>query len=123
MWRRAGLALVFVWFLLGGIAHFVLTDAFVGVVPAYVPFPRAVVLVTGACEIVGALALLTPRLRPLAGLGLMAFIVCVTPVHVEMLMRAEQYAIGAPALWARLLFQPVLVWIVWRVTRSQSPAG
>ena len=120
LWRKAGLALVFVWFFIGGAAHFAYTNVFVSVVPDYVPFPRFVVLGTGVCEIAGALALLTPALRPLAGVALCVFCVCVTPVHIEMLRHADRYrSIGAPLLWARLLFQPVYIALIWTVTRNQ----
>ena len=90
--------------------------------PPYIPWPRAVALLSGIFEIAAALALLSPRLRRPAGLALMLFIVAVTPVHIEMLREPERYAfVGTPLLWARLLFQPVLVWIVWAATRP--PAG
>ena len=120
-WRLAALALVFAWFLLGGIGHFVLPDAFTSVVPPYIPRPREVVLATGAFEIAAALALLRGAWRERVGWALMAFTICVTPVHVDMLIHADRYAIGAPALWARLLFQPVYVWIIWFATRPEAP--
>lgn len=114
----AGRGLVFLWFFLGGAGHFLFTDNFASVVPPYIPYPRHVVLVTGVSEIVGALALFSKRLRPWSGLALMAFTICVTPVHIEMLKHAERYqSIGAPLLWARLLFQPILIWIIWMVTK------
>ncbi|MBC7769228.1 MAG: DoxX family membrane protein [Phycisphaerales bacterium] len=124
LWRKASLALVFTWFVLGGLAHFVLTDTFVSVVPPYVPFGRAVVLVTGAIEILLALALLFGRWRPLAGLALMAFTIAVTPVHIEMLLQADQYPrVGAPLLWLRLAMQPALVWIIWFATQRRERTG
>lgn len=122
-WRSAALALVFAWFFLGGIGHFVLTDAFTSVVPPYIPYPRFVVLATGAVEILGALAILHPRTRRVAGLALIVFTVCVTPVHIDMLIHADRHAIGVPALWARLLFQPVFAWIIWFATRRISAAA
>lgn len=103
----------------GGIGHFVLTDAFTSIVPPYVPYPREMVLATGLFEIAGALGLLVKRLRPLAGWGLIVLTICVTPANIEMLIHAERYAIGAPALWARLMFQPVFVWIIWFATLSR----
>jgi uncharacterized membrane protein len=121
-WRLAALALVFAWFLLGGIGHFVLADAFTSVVPPYVPYPRLVVLATGAFEIAGALALLHGAWRVRVGWALMAFTICVTPVHIDMLINADRHTIGAPALWARLLFQPVYVWIIWFATRPRRAA-
>lgn len=122
-WRGAALALVFAWFLLGGIGHFALTDAFTSVVPPYVPYPRFVVLATGAIEIAGALALVRSAWRERVGWALMAFTICVTPVHIDMLINADRHAIAAPALWARLLFQPVYVWIIWFATRPTKVAS
>ena len=120
-WRLAGLAFVFVWFFLGGVGHFVLTDMFVSVTPTYVPMPREVVLATGACEIVGALALLYPPLRWPAGLALILLTICVTPVHIEMLRHARQYrALGLPVLWGRLLFQPVFATLIWASSRPPA---
>ena len=53
-WRTAALGLAFVWFLVGGVGHFVLTKMFISVVPPSVPFPREMVLFTGVCEVLGA---------------------------------------------------------------------
>ena len=123
--RRFGLGFVSLWFLLGGIGHFVLTDMFVSVTPDWAPFPRAIVLGTGVLEILGTGMLWWAPARRWVGLAMMAFCVAVTPVHVEMLMQAEQYAaLGPGVLWGRLLFQPVLVWIIWAVTwRREARVG
>ena len=40
-----GLAIVFLWFFIGGIAHFVATDLEATIVPPYIPWPVAAVLV------------------------------------------------------------------------------
>ena len=118
-WRTAGLGLAFVWFLVGGIGHFVLTNMFTSVVPPWVPYPREMVLFTGVCEILGACGLLVPQLRRIAGVALVILTICVTPVHIEMLIHAEKYkALGLPLLWGRLLFQPVFAWIVWFATQT-----
>jgi len=45
--RLAGLVVVFLWFFIGGIAHFVATEIEMRIVPPYVPWPRAAVLVSG----------------------------------------------------------------------------
>jgi uncharacterized membrane protein len=69
-----GLAFVFLWFFLGGIAHFVATGAEMRIVPPYISWPRAAVLVIGVFELPGAFGLLwrpTPRA---AGWGLFALI-------------------------------------------------
>ena len=67
---RTALAFVFVWFFVGGIAHFLFVEAQMRIVPPYIPWPRAVVLVSGALEIAGALALLWLPTRKLAAWAL-----------------------------------------------------
>lgn len=120
-WRAVALALIVIWFTLGGIAHFVWTGVFAGVTPEWIPFRRAVVLITGALELAGAAGVLIPRLRRVAGLALAAFVICVTPVHVDMLIHADRHpGIGEAALIARLLFQPIYAWIIWAATQRRE---
>ncbi len=121
-WRRRALAFVFLWFFVGGIAHFVFTDAEMRIVPPYIPWPRAVVLWSGLFELLGAAGLLLPRTRPAAGLGLAALTVAVTPAHVFMLQQPELFGIPWWALVLRLPIQlALLVIIVW-CTRPPSDA-
>lgn len=121
VWRMLGRVLVVVWFIVGGVGHFVLTDMFTSIVPAYVPFPREMVYVTGVCEIAGALAVLYKPLRHIAGWSLIALAICVTPVHIQMLIEADRYqALGPAVLWGRLLFQPMLIWVIWASTRRRA---
>lgn len=55
---RVALSVVFVWFFVGGIAHFAFTDAQMRIIPPYVPWPRATVLISGVFELLGAVGLL-----------------------------------------------------------------
>ena len=54
----AALAFVFLWFLLGGLGHFVSAAFFTRIVPPYIPFPTLVVQVSGVFELLGAAGLL-----------------------------------------------------------------
>ncbi|OYU14306.1 MAG: hypothetical protein CFE37_11730 [Alphaproteobacteria bacterium PA4] len=96
-----------------GVVHLRSPDAFLPIVPDWVPFPRNVVLVTGVCEILGAIALFVPRLRWLAGVALAAYAVAVYPANIKHAI--EGVKLGGTALgWGyhapRLAFQPVFVW-------------
>ena len=123
-WRRTGFALVVLWFFIGGIGHFLWLDTYASVVPSWVPYPREVALLTGVCDVAGALGILWRPTRRFAGYALMLYCVSVTPVHIEMLQHAERFSIfPIGVLWARLLFQPVLIWIIWRCVVQPSPAA
>lgn len=118
VWRRLGLGFIVAWFFIGGVFHFIARPAFVSIVPPYVPDPEFWVLFTGVCEIAGAVGVLIPKLRRIAGLALIALTICVTPANLEMALHAERYpAIGATVLWLRMAFQPVLIWIIWWSTK------
>src|ERR1700722_14466655 len=80
--KRLGLGFVFLWFLIGGIAHFAATRLEMGIVPPYIPWPRAVVLLSGVCELAGAAGLVSRTTRRAAGAGLFALTVAVTPANL-----------------------------------------
>ncbi|RYG88169.1 hypothetical protein EON77_01005 [bacterium] len=111
---------MFLWFFVGGIAHFVATDLEMRIVPPFIPWPRATVLVSGVLELLGAAGLLFPRTRRIAGLGLIALTIAVTPANVYMLQQHAQFdAVPVWALVLRLPLQLVLLWLIWWSTRRE----
>lgn len=117
-----GLSIVFIWFFIGGIMHFAATRAEASVVPPYIPWPVAAVLVSGVAELLGAAGILLPRVRRASGIGLFLLTVAVTPVHIYMLQRPELFHVPLWALWLRLPIQLALLWLIlwstWRPRRA-----
>jgi uncharacterized membrane protein len=117
---RAALVIVFAWFLLGGLAHFAFTEAEMRIVPPWVPWPRAAVLVTGVLEILGAVGLVARRTRAAAAWGLFALTIAVTPANIYMLQQAELFPqVPRLALVLRLPLQLVLLALIWRIARGR----
>ena len=83
-------------------------------VPDEVPFPMAVVYLTGVCEILGAIGLLLPRLRRVAGLALVAFFIAVLPANIHA-ARADITLRGQPAtpLAVRVPLQVLFIALTW----------
>jgi uncharacterized membrane protein len=107
---RGVLALIYAYV---GYRHLHAPEFFLPIVPEWVPAPRQVVLATGVCEILGAVALMTRRLRYVAGVMLALYAVCVYPANIKHAF--DSVAIGGTRLgWGyhgpRLAFQPVFVW-------------
>jgi uncharacterized membrane protein len=95
-----------------GILHLVRPGAFLSIVPGWVPWPRATVLITGLCEIAGAVGLALRRTRRLAGTMLALYAICVFPANIVHAQRdlGSGHGLG---LWyhvPRLLAQPLIVW-------------
>ena len=112
-WQRVALVFVFFWFLIGGSAHFVLTDVEARIVPPQIPDVHDVVLISGIFELLGAFGLLLPWLRRVAGWGLFALTLAVTPANVYMLSVHDQFPVPEWLLWLRLPMQLVLLWLIW----------
>ncbi len=119
--QRIGLGIVFVWFFVGGIFHFVATDIEARIVPPYIPWPVAAVLISGVFELLGAAGVLIPRVRRAAGIGLFLLTLAVTPAHIYMLQRPDLFDVPMWALWLRLPIQAALLWLIlWSTWR---PSG
>ena len=109
---KLGLGFVFLWFAIGGVAHFAATSSEMRIVPSYIPWPRAVVLVSGVFELLGAAGLLFRRTRRAAGIGLLALTIAVTPAHIYMLQRPDLFAVPYWALILRLPLQAALLALI-----------
>ncbi len=119
-WRIAGLALVFVWFFVGGIAHFAAIEIEMRIVPPWVPWPRTAVLVSGVFELLGAAGLLWRPTRRAAGIGLFLLTLAVTPAHFYMLQRPELFDVPYWALVLRLPLQVALLALIAWSTAPQA---
>ena len=121
--RLVGIGFVFLWFFIGGIAHFSATETEMRIVPPYIPWPRAAVLVSGVFELLGAIGLLWLPSRRAAGIGLFLLTIAVTPAHIYMLQQPELFpAIPLWALWLRLPIQVALLTLIAWCTLPTSRA-
>jgi uncharacterized membrane protein len=119
-WRIAGLCVVFLWFSIGGIAHFALTEIEMRIVPPWFPWPRAAVLVSGVFELLGAAGLCWHRTRRAAGIGLCLLTLAVTPAHIYMLQQPELFDVP---YWALVLRLPVQLALLALILWSTAPVG
>ena len=119
--RRLARTLFGAGFILAGLNHFLMTSFYVSIVPPYLPWPLALVILSGLAEIgLGAL-LLFRRWAPLAAWGLIALLIAVFPANLHMALHPELYPWApAAALWLRLPLQGVFVaWAYWH-TRPEA---
>lgn len=113
---RGGLAAMLVF---TGVCHFGrIGREMEGMIPQWVPWPRAMVWFTGMCELAGAAGLMIPSLRRAAGYALIAFFVAVFPANVR--AAGKNVMIGgqrATPLWVRAPTQIVFIALAWWVSR------
>ena len=105
---------------LAGVMHFVRPERYESIVPPYLPWPAALVAVSGVCEIALGLLLVVPQTRRFAAWGLVALFVAVFPANVYLYQHQE--LLPAPPLLhlLRLPLQAVLIWGAYRYTRPEA---
>lgn len=119
-------------FVFAGVMHFVITGAYVRIMPPWIPLHREMVLLSGVCQIAGGIGLLVPRMRREAAIGLVLLLIAVFPANVQMLLNARAAGASSTAqtlLWARLPLQLALAaWVLfaagpWRRGRGETGDG
>ncbi len=115
--RTALRILLAILFVTVGVLHFVKAGLFEQIVPPYLPWPLALVYISGVFEIMGGCGILIRPLRRIASWGLIALLIAVFPANIHM---AVNNVVPAGAdftpfqLWARLPMQLVfIVWVWW----------
>lgn len=129
--ERLGRYLLAAFMAVAGVGHFLAADSFRAQVPPWMPWPGAVIAVSGVIELAFAVALFAGWRLPLVGWLLAAFYVVVFPGNVsQFLTGTDAFGLDSDlARGARLLFQPVLVvWALWctgawRAWRDRRPAA
>ena len=123
-WRDAGRGALVIMFLFTGISHFTsMKYDFAAMIPAPLPNGLWVIYLTGVLEIAGAIGLLIPQTRKLAGICLAVYLVAVFPANVYAALNEVTLRGEAPtSLWLRTLMQLLYIGMVWW-TSIKEPAS
>jgi uncharacterized membrane protein len=114
-WRdrcRTGLS---IFYAVAGVLHICIPGPFLSVTPSWVPDAPQVILLTGICEIAGAIGLFFPTLRRAAGIALALYAICVFPANIKHAIDSLSASAVSPSQWLyhalRLPMQPLIVWL------------
>ena len=124
-WREAGRGALVTMFVFTGVSHFTaMKHDFTAMIPPPLPNDLWVVYLTGALEIAGAIGLLVPRTRKLAGVCLMLLLIALFPANVyaalnEIPLRGE----SPTPLWIRAPMQLLFVGMVWWTSIKESASA
>jgi uncharacterized membrane protein len=103
--------------LVAGVLHFATPEPFIKIVPGFLPYPAALVYISGVFEILFGIGLIVPATRSLSGLGLVALFIAVYPANLNMAFNHIKIENIPDSWWLhgfRLPFQFVLIaWAAW----------
>ena len=114
-WRDAGLGALVVMFLFTSTAHFSsMKHDLAAMMPEPLPDGLWIIYLTGVFEIAGAIGLLIPTTRRLAGVGLLLLLIAMFPANVNAALNGIPLG-GEPAtaLWLRTPMQILFMVMVW----------
>jgi uncharacterized membrane protein len=113
-------------FVAAGSNHFREPAVYAGMMPAWLPWPSALIGISGACEILGGIGILVRRTRRAAGWGLVALLATVFPanLHVALIGHMPGFGFSRELLWLRLPAQGVFIaWVLWVAIEAPDPAA
>ncbi|WP_319419798.1 DoxX family protein [Pleurocapsa sp. FMAR1] len=109
--------------IVAGITHFIAPHTYVKIVPPQLPYPEAIVYISGFFEILGGIGLLIPLVSQAAAWGLVLLLIAVYPANINMAVNNIHLDNVPDGNWfqaIRLPFQFVLIaWAYW-YTRSDA---
>jgi uncharacterized membrane protein len=117
----AGRVILGLIFIVAGTLHFVIPDAYLRIMPPYLPAHLLLIDISGAAEILGGIGLLVPSTRRVAAWGLVALLIAVWPANIY----TAAAHLPLPGLagqswmqWMRIPLQLPLIYWAWMYTRG-----
>jgi uncharacterized membrane protein len=116
----AGNIAMSVMLLFTAMAHFAFLEGMSKMLPAFLPFKKEIVALTGFIEIAGAIGLLIPSARYLTGMALIVFFILILPANILAALKKVDYqkatneGPGVSYLWFRIPLQVFFIaWVAW----------
>ena len=112
---------MFLLYFLAGVNHFWHTEAYIKIMPSYLPYHDALVIISGVCEILFALLLLPTQTRRWAAWGIIFLLIAVFPANVQMMLNyLHEDNTSLVLSIIRLPLQILLIWWAYTFTKKQS---
>jgi len=94
-----------------GIYHFINPEPYIKIMPPWLPWPRALVFLSGALEIFLSLIIMYKPWRAFAAWGFMILLVAIFPANIQMAI--NYYNEDHPRFLGSILRLPIQVLLIW----------
>ena len=116
--KRVLLFVMGAFYVFAGLMHFRVPDAYLPMMPPYLPWHYGLVILSGVAEVMCGIGVLIPQTRKLAAWGTIALLIAIFPANLHVALNNVPLfgaTEGAGALnYVRLPFQLVLIaWAWW----------
>lgn len=120
--KKISLYVMAILYIAAGVNHFWHEELYLEIMPPWLPAHRALVAISGICEIIFGILLIFPVTRRLAAWCIILLLVAVFPANIQMMI--NYWNESNPNLWisiVRLPLQIVLIWWAYGFTKSIKP--
>lgn len=97
--------------IIAGILHFVTPKFYLKIMPAYLPAPSTLVILSGIAEIICGILLLIPPAQIIGAYLTIALLVAVFPANVE--MSRKYFVRKKKGFWLSVLRLPLQIVLIW----------
>jgi uncharacterized membrane protein len=115
--KRVLLWVMGAFYILSGLNHFLSADAYIAIMPDYLPWHSQLVFLSGLVEVGLGIAVLIPATRVAAAWGIIVLLIAIFPANLYVAMNDLPYVGDEPSTvlnWLRLPLQVVLIaWADW----------
>jgi len=108
-----------VFYVAAGLNHFVNPEFYFKIMPAWVPYHKEMIFISGVCEVLFALLLAIPITRRAGAWCIILLLIAVFPANIQMLLNYRNE--NNPLLWiaiARLPLQIILIGWAYQFARK-----
>jgi uncharacterized membrane protein len=108
-------------YIAAGAGHFLVTRAYLRIMPDYLPAHRELIVLSGVAEIAGGLGLFLPPTRLAAAWGIILLLIAVFPANLWMAQHPDLFPdVPLWISWMRLPLQIPLIWWAWQYTKPDA---
>ncbi len=109
--RKWSLYIMALLYFLAGVNHLWHPGFYLDIMPPWLPWPQALVLISGLLEMLLGVLLLIPVTRRMAAWGIILLLIAVFPANIQMLLNYVHQ--DNPGLWLAILRLPVQFLLIW----------
>lgn len=103
-------------YIVAGMMHFIVPKPYVKIMPKSLPYPLALVYLSGIAEILCGIGFLFDATRVAAAWATILLLLAIFPANINMALNPAQFKISPWLLYSRLPLQFVLVWLAYFYT-------
>ncbi|MEP7324200.1 MAG: DoxX family protein [Saprospiraceae bacterium] len=109
--KKISLYAMIIFYILAGINHFWNKEFYLKMMPPWVPWHNALVILSGIGEICFAILLIFPSTRSVAAWCLIVLLIAIFPANVQMMINF--WNTSNPNLWIAIVRLPLQIVLIW----------